>query len=48
MPKPIVIYMPYGSGCTPEQEAIILRRYPNCQFSTVWVDGAIMWQDAAK
>lgn len=48
MPKQIVIYMPFGSGCTDEQMAEISRRYPTARFVQVWIDGAIMWQDAVK
>lgn len=46
--KRILIYRPYGSDCTDEQERRILRKYPGCEFIIVWCEGAVMWQDAAK
>lgn len=44
--KPIVIYMPMGSGCTVRQYDKIRRRYPTAQIVGRWQEGAIMWQDA--
>jgi hypothetical protein len=44
--KPIVIYMPMGSGCTVRQYDQIRRRYPTAQIVGRWQEGAIMWQDA--
>lgn len=45
--RKVLIYAPMGS-CDADVIAKIRAKYPNSEFISRWVDGAMMWQDAAK
>ena len=45
--RQILIYAPFGT-CDDNSREQITARFPSAEFTSRWVDGAVMWQDALE